>query len=191
MWCECCVISEAVLLYKEVVSIHIDMGKFNMAAKIQKEIGELYEAEADNEKAIEAYQTSADYHLAEENNSHANQMLLKVAQLAAQAQDYKRAVEIYERVAITSLESNLLKFSAKDYLMRAGLCRLATGELGSVVNALERCAPTMPPKILQPCPGMPTMLQCPAMLQPCTGMPPTMLQHHMDIMDDSLGRAPT
>ena len=130
--------NQAVLIFKEVVSIHIDMGKFNMAAKIQKEIGELYEAEAETEKAIEAYQTSADYHLAEENNSHANQMLLKVAQLAAQAQDYKRAVEIYERVAITSLESNLLKFSAKDYLLRAGLCRLATGELGAVVNALDR-----------------------------------------------------
>jgi len=65
-------------------------------------------------------------------------MLLKVAGLAATAQDYKRAIEIYEQVAIASLESNLLKFSVKDYLLRAGLCRLATGEIGAAVNALER-----------------------------------------------------
>ena len=41
-------------------------------------------------------------------------------------------------MAIASLDSNLLKFSVKDYLLRAGLCRLATGEIGAVVNALER-----------------------------------------------------
>jgi len=129
---------QAVLMYKEVVSIHIDLGRFTTAAKMQKEIGELYEAEGDNEKAVEAYQTAADYYQAEENNSTANQMLLKVAGLAAAAKDYKRAIEIYEQVAIASLESNLLKFSVKDYLLRAGLCRLATGEIGAAVNALER-----------------------------------------------------
>ena len=65
-------------MYKEVVSIHIDLGRFTTAAKMQKEIGELYEADADSEKAIEAFQTAADYYQAEENHSTANQMLLKV-----------------------------------------------------------------------------------------------------------------
>lgn len=129
---------QAVLLYKEVVSIHIDLGRFTTAAKVQKEIGELYEAEGDNAKAIEAFQTAADYYQAEENNSTANQMLLRVAGLAAGAKDYKRAIEIYEQVAIASLESNLLKFSVKGYLLLAGLCRLATGEIGAALNALER-----------------------------------------------------
>jgi len=87
---------------------------------------------------MEAYQTAADYYQAEESHSTANQMLLKVAGLAATAQDYKRAIEIYEQVAIASLDSNLLKFSVKDYLLRAGLCRLATGDIGAAVNALER-----------------------------------------------------
>lgn len=130
--------SQAVLLWKEVVSIHIDLGRFNSAAKVQKEIGELYEAEGDSANAMEAYQTSAEYYQAEESNSTANQILLKVAGLAATCKDYKRAIEIYEQVGIASLESNLLKFSVKDYLLRAGLCRLATGEIGAAVNALER-----------------------------------------------------
>lgn len=130
--------AQAVLLYKEVVSIHIDLGRFNSAAKVQKEIGELCEAEGDTNQAMDAYQTAADYYQAEESNSTANQMLLKVAGLASVGKDYKRAVEIYEQVAIASLESSLLKFSVKDYLLRAGLCRLATGEIGAAVNALER-----------------------------------------------------
>jgi alpha-soluble NSF attachment protein len=96
------------------------------------------QADADAAKAMEAFQTSAEYYQAEEAHSTANQMLLKVAGLAATAQDYKRAIDIYEQVAIASLESNLLKFSVKNYLLQAGLCRLATGEIGAAVNALER-----------------------------------------------------
>ena len=47
---------QAVLLLKEVVSIHIDLGRFTSAAKVQKEIGELYEAEGDPDNAAEAFQ---------------------------------------------------------------------------------------------------------------------------------------
>lgn len=129
---------QAVLLYKEVVSIHIDLGRFTSAAKVQKDVGELLEAEGDTEKAVEAYQTAADYYQAEESNSTANQMLLKVAELSATRKDYRKAIDIYEQVAIASLESNLLKFSVKNYLFSAGLCRLATGEIGAAVNALDR-----------------------------------------------------
>ena len=77
--------SEAVLLYKEVVSLHIDLGRFTSAAKVQKEIAELYEADCDVANASEAYQTAADYYQAEESNSTANQMLLKVGESAASA----------------------------------------------------------------------------------------------------------
>jgi hypothetical protein len=42
------------------------------------------------------------------------------------------------QVAIASLESNLLRFSVKGYLLSAGMCRLASGEIGAAVNALER-----------------------------------------------------
>lgn len=129
---------QAVLLYKEVVSLHIDLGRFTSAAKVQKEIAELYEADCDVANASEAYQTAADYYQAEESNSTANQMLLKVAELAAGSKDYKRAIELYEQVAIASLESNLLKFSVKNYLFSAGLCRLASGETAAAMNAIER-----------------------------------------------------
>ena len=39
--------AEAVLLYKEAASVQIDLGRFSTAAKLQKEIAELYEAEND------------------------------------------------------------------------------------------------------------------------------------------------
>ena len=129
---------QALRCFKEVVAVHIDLGRFTMAAKIQKEIGELLEADGDTSGALDEYQKAADYYQAEESHSQANQVLLKVAEIAAGVKDYTRAVEIYEQVAIASLESNLLRFSVKGYLLNAGLCRLAIGEIGSAVNSLER-----------------------------------------------------
>ena len=104
--------------------IHIELGRFTSAAKVQKDIGELYEAEGDTAAALKAYEEAAEYYNAEESKSQANQILLKVASLAADASNYTRAIEIYEQVwepdcvseclpqcmqvAIASLESNLI-----------------------------------------------------------------------------------
>ena len=78
--------------------IHIELGRFTSAAKVQKDIGELYEAEGDTAAALKAYEEAAEYYNAEESKSQANQILLKVASLAADASNYTRAIEIYEQV---------------------------------------------------------------------------------------------
>ena len=41
------------MLYKEAVAVQIDLGRFTTAAKLQKEIAELYEAESDLTAAME------------------------------------------------------------------------------------------------------------------------------------------
>jgi len=129
---------QAVLLYKEAVAIQIDLGRFSTAAKLQKEIGELMETEGDLQAAMEAYQTAADYYAGEESHSSANQCLLKVAGHATTAKDYKKAIEIYEQVAMQSVESTLLKWSVKGYLLSAGLCHLANGELPAIQKAIDK-----------------------------------------------------
>ena len=75
---------------------------------------------------MEGFQQAADYYAAEDATSQQSQCLLKVAGFAAQTLDYKKAIELYEQVAMTSLESTLLKWSVKDYYLRAGICHLAT-----------------------------------------------------------------
>ena len=52
--------------------------------------------------------------------------------------EYKKAIEIYEQVASASLESSLLKWSVKDYFLRAGICHLAAGDAGDATRARER-----------------------------------------------------
>lgn len=49
---------------------------------------------------------------------------MQVAQFSAELERYQPAIQVYEDVARTSMDNNLLKYSAKGYLLCAGICRL-------------------------------------------------------------------
>jgi alpha-soluble NSF attachment protein len=129
---------EAVNYLRTAVDLYTDEGRFSIAAKHQKEIAEYYEEALDHEKALEAYQKAADFYDGEGSTSAAGSCLLKVANFSAQLEKYERAIEIYEQVAKSSLENNLLKWSCKDYFMRAGLCHLCLGDVVSAKRAVEK-----------------------------------------------------
>ena len=59
------------------------------------------------------------------NGSLANKSWLKAADIAALVGQYSRAIERYEQVAKSSLNSNLTKWSVKDYCFKAEACYLA------------------------------------------------------------------
>lgn len=117
--------TEAVSYYQTAISMLCDAGKFTSAAKMQKEIAEIYETEENYEEAIMNYRQAADYYAGENQQSSANTNLLKVAQLSAQLENYDAAMEIYQDIAKNCMESNLLKFNAKGHLLNAGICCLA------------------------------------------------------------------
>ena len=117
---------------------YTEEGKFSIAAKHAKEIAELCESESDFKQAIDFFQLAADYYEGEGSTSAANGCLLKVALYAAQTEEYDKAIEIYERVAANSIDNNLLKWSVKDYLFRAGLCHLCKGDPVSARRAIDR-----------------------------------------------------
>lgn len=124
--------NEATSVLLKAVEIYTDMGRFTIAAKHHITIAEIYETEAvDIEKAIQHYEQAADYFKGEESNSSANKCLLKVAQYAAQLEQYEKAIEIYEKVGQSSLESSLLKYSAKEHFFRAALCNLCVDHLNA------------------------------------------------------------
>jgi len=130
-------INESVRYFNRGIELFTEEGKFTMAAKYQKEIAETLEAEMDLQGAMDAYQIAADYYEGEGSQSTANTCLLKVSLFSAQLEKYEKAIEIYEKVAHASIDNNLLKWSVKDYLFRAGLCHLALDVEGAR-RALER-----------------------------------------------------
>jgi len=80
---------------------------------------------------MQNYEQAADYFKGEESISSANKCMLKVAQYAAQLENYEKAIQIYEQVAASALESPLLKYSAKDYFFRASICHLCVDSLNA------------------------------------------------------------
>jgi hypothetical protein len=46
--------------------------------------------------------------------------------LAALDGDYYKSITNYERIGRSSINNNLMRWSVKDYLLKAGICHLAT-----------------------------------------------------------------
>ncbi|MCL7022233.1 hypothetical protein MKW94_002264 [Papaver nudicaule] len=129
---------DAISCFDQAVNQFMEIGRFNMAARYCKEIGELYEVEQNFEQSIVYFERAADLFQSEEVSTSANQCKQKVAQFSAQLEQYPRAIEIYEDVAKQSLNNNLLKYSVKGYLLNAGLCQLCKVDAVAISNALER-----------------------------------------------------
>lgn len=115
-------------MLSSAIAHYTGKGNFRRAATHQQNLAELYELElGDEQKAVEAYETAASWYEADNAESLANKYWLKVADLAALAGDYGKSIGYYEKVAKHSVESNLMKWSVKDYLLKAGICHLASG----------------------------------------------------------------
>jgi len=114
------------------------MGRFNNAAKLQMEVAQLCESEDNTEEAIINYQQAADFFAIENQKSHASKALLKVAELSAFAGSYDKAIEIYESVAGTYLETNLLKSNAKKNFLLAGFCTLCTTDVVRMRQTIDK-----------------------------------------------------
>ena len=61
-----------------------------------------------------------------------------MADLAALAGQYQRAIDRYEAVAKSSLNSSLTKWSVKDYFFKAGACYLANKVIPSMAFLISR-----------------------------------------------------
>ncbi|KAG1888344.1 vesicular-fusion protein SEC17 [Suillus subluteus] len=108
-------------------------GRFRQAADREKEIGQIYQHELNNiAKALFAEQTAA--HFCYRTASACRK---DAADLCAEVEDYRGAIQLYEMVANYALKSNLTKYSVKDYWLRSGLCALAMRDVGKAQRDIE------------------------------------------------------
>ncbi|KAK0257107.1 vesicular-fusion protein S17 [Friedmanniomyces endolithicus] len=113
-------------------------GNFRRAATQKQQVAELYEVElGDGKRAAEAYETAAGWFEADNAEALANKLWLKTADLAALESDYYKSISNYERVAKSSINNNLMKWSVKEYLLKAGICHLCTADMVATNRALE------------------------------------------------------
>ncbi|OOQ90241.1 putative vesicular-fusion protein sec17 like protein [Penicillium brasilianum] len=118
---------DAARVLTSAINHYVLRGNLRRAATQQQYLAELYEVElGDMKKALEAYEKAAEWFEGDNAEALANKHFLKVADLAALEEDYYKSITNYERIARQSITNNLMKWSVKDYFLKAGICHLAT-----------------------------------------------------------------
>ncbi|KAJ0525637.1 putative NSF attachment protein [Helianthus annuus] len=130
--------TECIARLEQALDLFMEIGRLSMSARFCKEIAELYEQQQNLEKAMDYYDKAADLYQGEEVSSSANQCRLKIAEYAAEMEQYQKAIEIYEDIARQALSNNLLKYGVKGHLLNAGICQLCKGDDVAIRNALEK-----------------------------------------------------
>ncbi|KAB8235477.1 soluble NSF attachment protein [Aspergillus alliaceus] len=129
---------DAARVLSSAIQHYVLKGNFRRAATQQQYLAEVFEVElGDQKKALEAYEKAAEWFDSDNAEALANKHYLKAADLAALEGDYYKAIEHYERIGRSSISNNLMKWSVKDYFLKAGICHLATNDLVATNRALE------------------------------------------------------
>lgn len=130
-------VSKAVASFEKAVHVYKDSARFQQAARYTKEIAELQHAAGDLEAARVAYESAADLFDGEDAKSNANTMRTQVATIAALMGDYTYAAKTFEQIAGAALENRLLRYGARDHLLRAGICHCIEDQVAAA-RAVER-----------------------------------------------------
>lgn len=128
----------AMKYFQLAVELHMENNRFSTAAKLWKEMAEINEKSMDLKDALMCYQKAADCYVADDSQANASACSIKVANLAAELEDYKKAIEIYEAVSTKALEgSSAGRWGVKDYLIKALLCHFVLAAKSFDLNSLE------------------------------------------------------
>ncbi|KAG8187280.1 hypothetical protein JTE90_019169 [Oedothorax gibbosus] len=116
--CEACLIKAS--------EIYDDVGRGKVAAKQHMTLAELYEEQGNLQRAVDEYQKAADMFSGEELASSATKCNLQIAYHSGTLGDFKRAEELFVQLGDASVNNKLLKYTATEHFMRAGLCHLTS-----------------------------------------------------------------
>ena len=130
---------DAARVLQSAIVHYTSKGNFRRAATHEQNLAEVYEVEiGDQKKALAAYDTAAQWYESDNAEALANKLYLKVADLAALEADYATSIAKFEAVAKSSLNNNLMKWSVKEYFLKAGICHLCTQDMVATTRALQQ-----------------------------------------------------
>jgi tetratricopeptide (TPR) repeat protein len=113
---------------------NLNNNRFANAAKIEKEVAQMYE---DNTMSVEArshWSAAAECYEHAEQSTSVNQCLLKVADHCANAGDYKEAIDKYDGIIHRSLNNSLAKWSVSQHMFKAIMCQFSIDVQASLVE---------------------------------------------------------
>lgn len=124
--------NKAIKSFQEASQIYLTDGNFMQAAKLIKDIAEMYEKENMISEALDRYREASDLYVSESPHQFSGQALVclaKVAYYLSITNKYLDAAKIYEDLSLKIIDNNALKWRVKDYLFCAALCHFTIGDL--------------------------------------------------------------
>jgi len=119
-------IDEAVKCYTKAIDQYIASDRFLSVARLQSDIGKLYEDNKILDKALKHYNEAIGSFELENNVAQARKVKVKVADILAKSGEYRKAIDLYEDISRNSTDDRL-KWSLKSHLMKASICQLVLG----------------------------------------------------------------
>jgi len=135
----------AIHSFAKAITIYLDKGKFGQAAKFEKEIAELLENEnMDMSETLHHYLTAAEYFELDNLKHQASVCLAKAGDISAALGDFSKAYTIFDNIGSKSASETLLKWVARDFLLKAILCLLAQQDSVGAKKAILRYSSISP-----------------------------------------------
>jgi alpha-soluble NSF attachment protein len=104
------------------LNFFLNSDRFGQAARLAEEIADMMSEDEKWDEAMKAYEEAANYFDTENDSSNANKRLEKMAHMATKLRKYEKAIPVFEKIAKSNVDNNLLRWSVKNYLFKASLC---------------------------------------------------------------------
>lgn len=116
-------LNEALKTLRSAVSIYCDVGRFDIAGKLQRQVAHYYYEMRHWDEAAEAFRKAADF--LSNHPDQSDYCLSMAAECFVECEEYNTASDIYVMLAESYVQSNLKSFNARDVLLYAILCKMA------------------------------------------------------------------
>lgn len=115
---------KAAQMLQMAIEIQINNNRLGSAARLEKEFAEALEADGSIEEAIEHFNKAQNYFVAEEQPQAAMACKVKVAKIYGELDKFDKCIDMYQEIG-AAYASGPLRHQAKEFFVRALLCRLA------------------------------------------------------------------
>eukprot|EP00759_Apiculatamorpha_spiralis_P026574 PhF_6_TR29399/c1_g1_i1/m.43393/K15296/NAPA, SNAPA, SEC17; alpha-soluble NSF attachment protein len=115
---------KALMCLNQSIHLYIEANRFNQAAKIECDLGDMFEELHELDQAVEHYKKSIQYFNTDDTGKiQAQKVALKVAMIHADKGDYVNAVKLFEQLAAECL-AGTIKSAAREHYFKAALLRI-------------------------------------------------------------------
>ena len=127
--------SEAVRILHLAIDIYVKKGMFSLAAEHLQYIGDTH---PDMEESLDHYKKASKFYKIINATSRWARCTSEAATVCGKLKRYEEAIELFESAAVASLKNPLLKWGARNLLLKAILCRRVLGNKQDVAEAMKK-----------------------------------------------------